>query len=139
MMLEEIVKQLRRDEGVSLKPYKDSVGKLTIGIGRNLDDVGISNVEADLFLKNDINRTMAALDKDLPWWLSIDEARRGVLLNMAFNIGVTRLLGFHDTLNLVRLGRYVEAGDEMLNSTWAKQVGPRATRLSQQMKSGTWQ
>jgi lysozyme len=138
-MLERLITQLRRDEGVRLKPYKDTVGKLTIGIGRNLDDVGISNVEADTLLKNDIARTIADLDKQLPWWTKLDEARRGVILNMAFNMGIGGLLTFKNTLRLIEQARYNDAADSMLQSKWATQVGPRATRLAQQMRSGTWQ
>lgn len=138
-MMEQIVKQLRRDEGVVLRPYKDTVGKVTIGVGRNLDDVGISNVEADLLLKNDLTRTMADLDKHLAWWVTIDEARRGVLLNMAFNMGIHGLLGFKNTLKAVQDGRYADAAVGMLQSKWADQVGPRATRLATQMRDGTWQ
>ena len=138
-MLDEIVKQLRRDESVRLMPYKDSVGLLTIGVGRCLDRVGISNVEADMLLKNDINRTMAALDKELPWWLTLDEARRGVLLNMTFNLGITGLLAFRNTLSMIQRGDYAGAAAGMLASKWAKQVGPRALRLAEQMRSGAWQ
>src|SRR5690348_5514883 len=84
MTLEE---QLLRDEGLLLKPYKDSVGKLTIGIGRNLDDVGISREEALTLLQNDIDRAGAWLRTNLPWTLSLDEIRRAALTNMAFNLG----------------------------------------------------
>ncbi len=138
-MIEELVTQLRRDEGVKLKPYRDTVGKLTIGIGRNLDDVGISNVEADTLLKNDIGRTMADLDKHLPWWLTLDAARRGVLANMAFNMGINGLLSFKNTLALIQQGRFEDAAANMLMSKWATQVGPRAKRLSDQLHTGIWQ
>jgi lysozyme len=138
-MIDHLIKQLRRDEGVRLKPYKDTVGKLTIGIGRNLDDVGISNVEADTLLKNDVTRAMADLDKHLPWWATLDDARRGVLVNMAFNLGIHGLLGFKNTLRMIETGRYNDAADNMLQSKWATQVGVRAQRLATQMRTGAWQ
>lgn len=137
-MIDELIAQLRRDEGVRLMPYKDSVGLLTIGIGRCLDRVGISNVEADFLMKNDINRTMADLDKNLPWWVTLDEPRRGALVNMAFNLGVAGLMGFKNTLALIQQGRYADAAENMLLSKWATQVGPRAQRLAQQMRTGQW-
>lgn len=134
-----IVDQLRRDEGVRLKPYKDSVGKLTIGVGRNLDDVGISNDEADLLLANDIAFASKMLEQALPWTGGLDQARLGVLLNMTFNMGVGSLLQFHDTLAKIKAGDYVGASEAMLRSKWAEQVGARAHRLALQMESGQWQ
>ena len=133
-----LINQFLRDEGLRLKPYKDSVGKLTIGIGRNLDDVGISHDEALLFLNNDIDRTEARLRTELPWYLNLDDARKGVLVNMAFNMGVDKLLAFHNTLAFVQSGQYDKAADAMLDSLWAKQVGIRAKRLAEQMRSGQW-
>jgi lysozyme len=128
--------ELTRDEGLRLKPYRDSVGKLTLGIGRNLDDVGISEDEAQYMLGSDIARTVLDLDRSLPWWESLDEVRQRVILNMAFNMGVFGLLTFKNTLTMIHDGRYGDAADGMLASLWAKQVGPRALRLAQMMRDG---
>lgn len=127
-------KELIRDEGLRLKPYKDTVGKTTIGIGRNLDDVGISKDEAYLMLDNDIQRTSDSLDKNLPWWKTLDEVRQRVILNMAYNLGINSLLGFKNTLAAIQAGRYNDAADGMLASKWATQVGDRATRLAKMMR-----
>lgn len=135
----DIFAQLRRDEDCKLKPYKDSVGKLTIGIGRNLDDVGISEDEAEYLLTNDVKKVASQLDIALPWYINLDEVRKGVLLNMAFNMGINGLLGFKNTLNHIANGNYDIAAQEMLQSKWAIQVGVRATRLSKQMLTGIWQ
>lgn len=129
--------ELRRDEGVRLKPYRDSVGKLTIGVGRNLDDKGITQEECDMMLQNDMVAHCMELDRKLPWWRNLDEIRQRVLANMAFNMGVPKLLGFTNTLALVEAGDYAKAADEMLNSVWAKQVGLRAARLSAMMRTGS--
>lgn len=131
--------QLIRDEGLKLKPYKDTVGKLTIGVGRNLDDVGISEAEARDLLGNDIGRVCDSLGDVLPWLANLDEVRRAVLYNMAFNMGVGGLLKFRTTLGLVQSGNYRAASEAMLDSIWAKQVGDRATRLSMQLATGEWQ
>ncbi len=131
-----LIDELTIDEGKRNKPYKDSVGKLTIGVGRNLDDVGVSDDEIALMLQNDINRTMAKLRANLTWFDVLSEIRQRVLANMAFNMGVDGMLKFTKTLGLVKAGRYDEAAAEMLNSTWAKQVGVRATRLATMMKNG---
>lgn len=138
-MIDNIISQLKRDEGVRLKPYKDSVGKLTIGVGRNLDDVGISTEEADYLLQNDLIVTEARLSSTFPWTQGLDPVRRAVLVNMAFNMGVGGLAQFRHMLEAAQAGDYTKAAEEMNNSTWASQVGARAMRLAIQMESGTWQ
>ena len=136
---EKLISQLSRDEGIRLRPYRDSVGKLTIGIGRNLDDVGISQDEATVLLGNDIEKASAALRTQLPWTVNLDDARTGVLVNMTFNMGITTMLKFKDTLAHIQAGDYSAAADSMLQSQWARQVGARAQRLAEQMRTGQWQ
>lgn len=131
-----LTEELTRDEGLRLKPYKDSVGKLTIGVGRNLDDVGITAEEAKSLLSNDIQRTIVALDTAIPWWKGLDSVRQRVLVNMAFNMGVGKLLGFKNTLAAIQAGKFEDAATEMLDSTWARQVGARAQRLALMMQKG---
>lgn len=139
-----ITEQLKRDERLRLKPYPDSVGKLTVGYGRNLEDEGISPTEAETLLSDDIAATKADLDQYLPWARQLDDARYGVLMNMCFNMGIgdaatgKGLLGFRHTLALVQAGDYAGAAQAMLQSKWATQVGTRATRLAAQMKTGEW-
>lgn len=135
----DLLEQLKRDEGLRLQPYRDSVGKLTIGYGRNLDDVGISGEEAEILLEHDAERAWKALYSRLPWVINLDEVRRAVLVNMAFNLGIAGLLQFKNTLALAESGKYREAAAEMLKSKWAQQVGERAARLARQMESGQWQ
>lgn len=128
--------QLVKHEGLRLKPYRDTVGKLTIGVGRNLDDVGISKDEAAMMLDADITKVDQALGNALPWWDALDDVRQRVLANMAFNLGVLGLLKFKRTLARVAAGDYSAAADEMLSSKWAAQVGARATELAAMMKTG---
>jgi len=134
-----LVDQLKRDEGVELKPYKDTVGKTTIGVGRNLTDVGISMGEAEFLLENDITRTQVGLVKALPWTTGLDEARLGALLNMGFQLGISGLLGFKKFLKLMETKDFDAASKEMLDSEWATQSGDRALRLSIQVETGQWQ
>lgn len=134
MNISQMKVELIRDEGLKLKPYRDTVGKLTIGVGRNLDDVGISEAEAATLLESDIARTAKALDLNLPWWTTLSEERQRVLLNMAFNMGIAGLLGFKNTLAAIQAGKYEDAAKEMLTSKWAAQVGNRAQRLAQMMR-----
>lgn len=136
MNTELLIRELVRDEDLRQKPYRCSAGKLTIGIGRNLDDVGITLDEAYFLARNDVARVVAELTLHLPWWKDLDEVRQRVLVNMGFNLGVQGLLGFKNTLELVHAGRYLEAAQAMLASKWAKQVGPRAERLAVMMRDG---
>jgi lysozyme len=129
--------QLAIDEGLRLKPYHDTVGKLTIGVGRNLDDEGISNAEAMQLLDNDIAGHVADLDRELPWWTRLDDARQLVLANMCFNLGITRLLLFKKMLDHLARGEHEAAAGEMMNSKWANDVGPRATRLIVAMRGAS--
>ena len=131
--LPDLVAELTRDEGLRLKPYLDTVGKLTIGYGRNLNDVGISEDEAQYLLRNDILAAERFLDANLPWWRRLDEDRQRVLCNMAFNLG-PHLLEFHQTLYYVANGDYESAANQMMLSKWAQQVGPRAKRLADRMR-----
>jgi len=107
--------------------------------GRNLDDVGISQDEADLMLANDIKVATIRLESTFPWTVGLDDVRKAVLVNMTFNMGIHGLAQFKDTLAKVQAGDYAGASQAMLQSGWATQVGPRAQRLSIQMESGVWQ
>lgn len=137
MILSILQRMLEHDEGLRLKPYKDTVGKTTIGIGRNLDDVGISESEAMVLLANDIARTQADLDRLLPWWRTLDDVRQEVLVDMGFNLGVPELATWNITLGYIRNGQYAWAAQEMRNSQpWASQVGARAQTLAAMMEAG---
>lgn len=134
----DLVEQLKRDEGLRLQPYVDTVGKVTIGYGTNLSD-GIDKGEAEYLLLNRLNAKKLELLQALPWVADLDEARQGVLFNMAYNMGVPGLLKFKNALALIKAGSYGLAATAMLDSLWAKQVGNRAIRLAQQMMDGNWQ
>lgn len=149
-------RELTRDEGERLKVYRCTADKRTIGVGRNLDDRGISASEtaalgitvasaiasgitpeqSQRLLDNDIDDCEADLDRHLPWWRRLDPVRQRVLLNMCFNLGIRGLLGFHKTLPLIRNGLYERAANHMLASKWARQVKGRAVRLAAMMRLG---
>lgn len=139
MSVSSLVEQLYRDEGCRLTPYRDSVGKLTIGVGRNLDDVGIRPDEAMILLQNDLQRAQADVLRELPWAYNLDLIRRAALTNMAFNMGIAGLLQFKHLLASMQAGKWEDAADAALNSKWAQQVGARASRLAEQIRSGKWQ
>lgn len=122
---------LHFDEGERLKPYIDTVGKITIGVGRNLSDVGISTTESEVMLQNDIDIVLAELNLYFGWVADHPESIQRALANMLFNMGIVKLQGFKNFLAFLQARKYLEASEEMLHSKWATQVGSRAYRLSQ--------
>jgi len=139
---------LYRDEGIRTKVYVDCCGKswrecscktkgfLTVGVGRNLDAVGVSMVEADLMLDHDLTRTTADVLTYIPWSGQLDEIRREALINLAFNVGIGGLLGFTKMLAAMKRGDWATAASELLDSKYRKQVLLRAERLAKQITSG---
>ena len=136
MNLSKLVTDLKRDEGLKLKPYKCTADKLTIGYGRNLDDVGISEVEAETMLINDIHNVINDLDMYIPWWKSLSEDRQRAMINLGFNLGLPRLMGFKKMLKALREGDFDRAAKEALDSKWAIQVKSRANRIAKLIEEG---
>jgi lysozyme len=128
--------QLEIDEGRRDRVYTDTVGKLTVGVGRNISDRAFSKDEIDLMLSNDIKIVEATLDKNTPWWRQMSTARQNVLANMCFNMGWSTLSTFKNTLKAMQDGRYADAAQGMMDSKWSKQVGKRAERLRDLMLRG---
>jgi lysozyme len=125
-------------EGVRRFPYEDTVGKLTIGIGFNLEDVGLYPEEIAFILGNRIEKCEVELERTFPWYNELDEVRKAVLVDMCYNLGITSLSKFYTTLGHIKDGDYQEASRQMLKSLWARQVKGRAKRLSRMMESGQW-
>jgi lysozyme len=141
-MNQNLIKQLRDEEGEVLSAYQDHLGFWTIGVGRLIDKRkggGITKEESEYLLSNDISKVNAQLDINMPWWRQLDEPRQAVLQGMAFQMGIAGLLGFKNTLKMIESGDYEGAGKGMLNSLWAKQTPARAKRMSEQMRTGEWQ
>ena len=130
MQINQIISDLERDEGVRLKPYLDTVGKTTIGIGRNLTDNGITAAEAKVLLQNDLFRVANELDRVAPWWREMSQVRQNALVNMAFNLGLPRLLTFKKMMVALENGNFEIAWAEAMGSKWAAQVGERANRIA---------
>ena len=136
MNLQKLIEELKRDEGVKFKPYHCSADKLTIGVGRNLEDVGISEAESDFLLANDIDNCVSELERTFNWYNNLTDVRKRVMINMCFNLGLSRLLNFKKFLAAMETADWEEAAVQMLDSKWARQVGPRATRLKDMMVEG---
>ena len=122
---EELKDWIRHGEGFDNMPYIDTVGKLTIGYGRNLQDNGISKDEAEYLLNNDVIRAIRDIE-DYPWYQEAPESTKRALVNMSFNLGLTRLLTFKKMIAALISHDYTKAALEALDSKWAKQIGDRA-------------
>lgn len=138
MNYSQLSKQLKRHEGLRLKPYLCTANKITIGYGRNLEQKGITKLEAEELLQNDIIYMFSVLPNKIECFNSLSKPRADVLVNMAFNLGINGLLMFNKMLAAVEMGDYLTASKEMLNSRWAEQVGDRALELSIQMEIGEY-
>jgi len=134
--------QIKQDEGLVLHVYDDTLGYSTIGYGRLVDrrkNGGISEEEALYLLKNDVNARLNVLENAIDFFARLDDARKAVLLNMSFQLGIAGLLKFKSTLSYIESGDYENASANMLKSLWARQTPNRANRLAEQMRTGQWQ
>lgn len=151
--MDKLVEQLKRHEGYRKRVYLCSAGKETIGYGYNLQanplhlssieiaqyyKNGMIEVEAERLLKLMITQCRHQLEVTLPFFSKLDTPRQDVLINMAFNMGISGLLNFKKTLLLIESGDYAKSSVEMLASKWSKDVGNRALELSTQMKKGDY-
>lgn len=132
---------LAHDEGLRLTAYKDEFGNLTIGYGHCGPDVheGLvwTEAQASAALDNDIEHAAGELDLEFPWWrTNLNDARQDVFCMMCFNLGIHGFMEFHETIGEVKADDYPDAAADMLKSLWAEQVGERAIRLSNQMRTG---
>jgi lysozyme len=128
-------------EGRIPHAYTDSLGYLTIGVGHLIDrrkGGSLPDHIIDLLLEWDIAKHQGELFRALPWTMELDDVRKAVLTDMTFNLGIAGLLGFKNTLAAVKEHRWDDAAKGMLRSRWAQQVGPRALRLADMMRSGRW-
>ncbi len=130
MDLNKVRTQLLADEDIRLKPYLDTTGNLTIGVGRKLSK-GVRRDEAMFMLDNDIAEAMDGLNRHVPWWTTLSSNRQDVLIMMAFNLGISGLLTFKKMLIALEARDYDRAADEMLDSSWRAQVGMRAVHLAE--------
>lgn len=135
-----LIEQLKRHEGVKTHAYQCTANMTTVGVGRNIDEdggLGLSIDEIEFLLENDIKRCKQELIT-LPWFSQIDSVRQDALINMCFNLGMTRLLGFKNALTAMSVGDYDTAADEFMDSRWAKQVGYRAEEVCTMIRTGNY-
>jgi len=138
--MSELIEQLRKHEGVETHVYKCSAGYETIGVGRNVSKsgLGLSADEIDYLLQNDINRCVRELAYALDWFSSLDGVRQDAMVNLCFNLGLSRLMQFKLALDALERGEYHRAAAEFLDSRWAKQVGNRAIEVAHMIRMGEY-
>ena len=129
---------LIRHEGLTLKAYLCPAGKITVGVGRNLEDAGISEAEAMVLLDNDIERCRVDAAKAFPWFKEMGAARQDVVLSMIFNLGLKGFQRFSKAIQAIEAKNYDLAASELMNSHWAAQVGKRAVDLADMMRTGEY-
>ena len=131
-----LIDTLVRHEGLRRLAYEDSVGVLTIGVGRNIEEVGLSDDEIYYLLKNDIRRCETELDNSFRWYKDLDQVRQEAMINLCFNLGITKLRKFKNALRAMEVKDYEDAADEFLDSLWATQVGQRAVEVAEMIRTG---
>ena len=139
--MEQLLAMLKRHEGVESHAYECSEGKITVGVGRNIDSeggIGLSDEEIDFLLRNDIERCIIELSSEYDWFVDLDDIRKDAMVDIAFNLGITRLRLFKRALAAMAEGNYKKAATEFLDSKWAKQVGGRALELTDMISSGEY-
>lgn len=135
MDIERCSAMIERHEGRRLHPYLCPAGKMTIGVGRNLIDTGISHEEAEMLLRNDIRRIYAEMLRQ-EWFCRLDDVRQEALVDMAFNLGIAGVFGFRRMIASLTAGDYAAAAGHALDSAWARQVGSRARELAEMIAKG---
>lgn len=136
--LSKLTASISHHEGLVLKVYKDTVGKQTIGYGRNLTDNGITVREAQYLLGNDIQSAIAQAEKE-DWWAVVqdDDVRARAMCELVFNLGIGKLRDFTHALAYLRAGDFHNAAGEFMDSGWSRQVGGRAKILCAMIDLGT--
>ena len=136
--MNKLIEQLKIHEGFRSTVYTCSGGKKTCGYGRNLEDIGISEEEAEMLLKNDIYEATNQLLNAFPWMATFSDARISAMINFTFNVGIGTVKTFTKSIDALKKEDFNLAADMMLDSRWANQVGDRAIQITEQIRTGRW-
>ena len=136
--MNKLIEQLKIHEGFRSNVYTCSGGKKTVGYGRNLQDIGISEEEAEMLLKNDIYEATNQLLNAFPFMATFSDVRISAMINFTFNVGIGTVRKFSNTIEYLKNEDWEAAADEMMDSKWAEQVGDRAIQITEQIRTGRW-
>ena len=134
MDIERLKDTLKRHEGVRTMPYKCTADCLTTGVGHNLDTMPLSMRAIEVILEDDIEIALKDLRRNLMFFDDLPEQVKEVLVNMSFNLGISRLMHFRKMLSAISSELWEEAAEQALDSKWASQVGSRATELAEVLR-----
>jgi lysozyme len=132
-MYDKVKKMLVRHEGNMCTIYTCKAGKISVGVGRNLTDNGISEDESDYMLENDIKRVYNNLDKHWAVWRSFPEEAQMVCIDLTFNLGINGFMNFRRTRALMEMEMWLQASEELLDSKYAIQLPVRSSYNSRQL------
>jgi|TARA_R100001463_G_scaffold16174_2_gene42054 lysozyme len=140
-MANELIEMLKRHEGVRSHVYLCSAGYETIGVGRNIAEsgLGLTEDEIDFLLINDITRVKQELTDTYFWFPALNDARQDAMVDICFNLGLTRLRGFVKALEAMSREQFDIAADEFMDSRWSQQVGNRAVEVTEMIRTGDYQ
>lgn len=134
-----LFREIDRDEGNVPYAYQDHLGYWTIGRGFLIDKEKGGRLPEevnDFWLAHIIKGREAELDRRIPWWRQLSDARQRALLNMSYQLGVAGLLRFPAMLRALQAGKNEEAADEAMDSLWARQTPARAARIAEMIRKG---
>ena len=136
-----LTEMLKRHEGVRSHVYLFSAGYETIAVGRNIAEsgLGLSEDEIEYLLNNDIKRVREELEDNYFWFRALNEARQDAMIDICFNLGLTRLRGFVKALEAMSREQFDIAADEFMDSRWSQQVGNRAVEVTEIIRTGEYQ
>lgn len=135
-ILDRLTEQLKTHEGFRGEPYKDSVGKITIAFGRNLDDQPLTKREGEYLLYSSLLKIYDELVSTKPVVKHLEGARLVAIVDMAYNLGVPKLCGFKRMWSAIERGDWPDAADEAMDSRWSIQVGQRALKIANMLHTG---
>ena len=136
-----LIEMLKLHEGVRSKVYMCSAGYETIGVGRNIAEsgLGLSDDEIEYLLNNDIKRVREELEDNYFWFAALNEVRQDAMIDISFNLGLTRLRGFVKALEAMSREQFDIAADKFMDSRWSQQVGNRAVEVTEMIRTGEYQ
>ena len=135
-----LIEMLKLHEGVRSHVYLCSAGYETLGVGRNISEsgLGLSDVGIEYLLNNDIKRVREELEDTYFWFPALNEARQDAMIDICFNLGLTRLRGFVKAIEAMSREQFDIAADEFMDSRWATQVGNRAVEVTEMIRTGDY-
>lgn len=132
--------------GHMLKMYEDSKGILTVGVGHNIEERGISQAVSELMFEEDLQITVDECSQRFSWFNDMGEVRQAAIVDMVFNMGMPTFRTFTNTISYLSNRSYLSASMEMLRGTgpegkskWYNDVGSRALTISKMVETGEWQ